>query len=116
MKYIIADPDDQCCRELKGMLEEHELMQFIASFSALGSCVNSIRGEPPDLAFIRLGSPALNGFQLAGLIRETNPEAKVVFLSSDAEYALDAFEEGADGFLMLPLERGKVGELIKQWG
>jgi two-component SAPR family response regulator len=114
MKYIIADPDGQNSQELVEMIDGVGSMQLIGSFTALESHIDIIRGHPPDLAFIRLGSPALNGFRLTGIVREVNPDAKVIFLATEEVYALDAFEEGADGFLMLPLDRGKVGSLIEQ--
>ena len=108
VKHIIVDPDEQSRSQLKNSLDSYGFLDFLGSFTTYESASNSIRGEPPDIAFIKLGKVELNAYGLAGVIREQNPFAKVVFIRSREDYAIDAFECEADGFLLFPFDEDKI--------
>lgn len=112
MKYIIADPDGQSSIDLKKILDGYEILNFKGSFTTLQLAENSIRKEPPDIVFIRMGNVELNAFKLASVIRGLNLFSKVIFFSSQVAYAVDAFECAADGFLLLPFDREKIQNLL----
>jgi two-component SAPR family response regulator len=112
MKYIIADPDEQNGIDLKKILDSYEIFVFQGSFTTLEIAENSIHGEPPDIAFIMMGKVELNAFKLASEIRELNPFSKVIFISSQVEYAVEAFECEADGFLLVPFNGEKIMNLL----
>jgi two-component system response regulator AlgR len=114
MKYIIADPDKNSGSDLKRILDDNKILVFQGSFTTLKAAENSIRKEPPDIAFIRLGKAELNAFRLAGVIKERNPFSKVIFISSQKENAVEAFEHEADGFLLIPFNQKKINQLLQQ--
>ena len=114
MKYIIADPDEQSSIELKKILEGYEMLDFQGSYTTFEIAENSIRKEPPDIAFIRVGNAELNAFQLSCVIQRLNPYSKVIFLSSRLEYAVDAFEWDAYGFISVPYNEGKIKHLLQR--
>lgn len=112
MKYIITDPDEQTGIELKKILDSYEKFDFQGYFMSSEATENSICKELPDIAFVRIGKAELNAFKLAGAIRKLNPFSKVIFLSSNVEYAVEAFECGVDGFLFVPFNREKIEHLL----
>ncbi len=114
MNYIIADPDIQNGIELQKILDEYKMLDCQGSFTTLKTAVNNISRHPPDLAFIFLGKTELNAFRLAGLIKEQNPFSKIIFMSSQKEIAVEAFEYEADGFLLIPFDKRAVGKLLRQ--
>ena len=115
MKYIIADPDEQCRTELKSILDGFNELVFQGGFPSLKSAEESILSAPPDIAFIRTGKAELNPFRLAGALREQNPFTKVVFISSQKEHAVDAFECEADGFVLIPFEEKKIRHMLNSF-
>jgi DNA-binding LytR/AlgR family response regulator len=114
MKYIIADPNIRNGIEIKRILDGYEILDFQGSFATFVAAGNFILDHPPDIAFIFLGKAELNSFRLAGMIRERNPISKVIFISSQKENAVEAFEYGANGFLLMPLDKKKIGKLLIQ--
>lgn len=66
----------------------------------------------PDLALIYIGDSQLNAFSALERIKEITPEVNVVFYSEEPDYALDAYEKGADYFLNLPVDDIKIGKLV----
>lgn len=114
MKYIIADPYTQNGIELKKILDGYEILDFQGTYTTFHAVENYILKHPPDLAFIWLGKAELNAFKLASAIRERNPLSKVIFISSQRESAVEAFEYGADGFLLIPFSQKAVSKLLQQ--
>lgn len=112
MKYIIADPKKQNGIDLKEILDGYEMLDFQGSFTTLEAIENSISRGLPDLAFIRIGEAELNAFKLVGMFRGRNPFPKVILMSSYGEYAVEAFEWEADGFLLLPFSVEKIRHLL----
>lgn len=114
MKYIIADPDVQNSIELKKILDGYEILDFQGSYTTFSAAENYSIKHPPDIAFIWLGKAGLNAFRLAGEIKERNPLSKIIFISSQKENAVEAFEYEADGFLLIPFDKIKIGQLLQQ--
>lgn len=114
MKYIIADPDMQNGIELKKILDGYEILDFQGSYTTYRAAENYCLEHPPDIAFIWLGKAELNALRLAAVIRECNPLSKVIFISSQKENAVEAFEYEADGFLLIPFSRKAIGQLLHQ--
>jgi len=112
MKYMIAQPDELSNIELKRILDGYETLDFGGSFTTFKAAKNDIHENPPDIAFIRMGKAKLNAYELSGALRERNPFLKVVYISNHEEYAVEAFEFGVDGFLLVPFDREKIKRLL----
>ena len=113
MTYIIATADKSRGDELIKILQDDEAMAFTGSFAAHKAAEASIREKPPDMAFIWLGETEINAYRLANVIKEQNALSKVIFVSSHRENAVEAFENEADGFLLIPFDKRAVGKLIQ---
>ncbi|KLU66387.1 putative two-component response-regulatory protein YehT [Desulfosporosinus acididurans] len=114
MNYIIADPDSQNSLELKKLLDGCEILDSQGMYPTFSAAEKDSLEHPPDIAFIRLGKAELNGLRLAVMIRERNPLSQVIFISSQKEDAVEAFEYEADGFLLMPFSQQTIGQLLRQ--
>ena len=114
MKYIIADPDELSNIELKNILDEIKVLDFQGSFRTFEEAEMNIHRESLDIAFVRIGKVALNAYELTRKIRALNPFASVIFISSQEEYALEAFECEANGLLLSPLNRDKIKYFLQK--
>ncbi|MBN2259851.1 MAG: response regulator [Clostridiales bacterium] len=108
MKYIIVDPDELSNIELKNILNDIKMLDFQGSFRTFEEAEKNIRGGYLDVAFIRIGDVALNAYKLTKEIRAINPLARVIFITNQEEYAIEAFECEANGLLLSPFNRDKI--------
>ncbi|MES2756982.1 MAG: LytTR family DNA-binding domain-containing protein [Pseudomonadota bacterium] len=69
------------------------------------STLRSIQAHKPDVVFLDINMPQLNGLEVAKAVRDTTT---VVFLTAYNEHALEAFELGAVDYLVKPLQRGRL--------
>jgi len=109
---MIAEPKEKSSLELKRIMDVYEKLNFRGSFTTYETAKKSICEEPPDFVFIRMGTAGLNAYELLHEIREQKLFTKVVFVSNHEEDAVDAFECEADGFLLTPVNRGKLEHLL----
>jgi len=99
MSALIVDDEIYSREELEAMLEE------TGEFTISGKCANAleaiqaIKKEKPDVLFLDVQMPLINGFELLGMIDE-KIMPNVVFVTAYDEYALKAFEENALDYLL----------------
>ena len=65
-----------------------------------------------DLYLLDILMPHMKGIELAQRIRERGEPAEIIFLTISREYALDAFEVDASGYLLKPLEWEKFQRVL----
>jgi DNA-binding LytR/AlgR family response regulator len=70
--------------------------------------VESLR---PDVVFLDIQVPGLNGLEVA---RHIPDATQVVFVTAHAEHALRAFETGATDYLVKPLDTGRLMQTVKR--
>jgi DNA-binding NarL/FixJ family response regulator len=64
--------------------------------------VNAAEELHPDIVFLDVSMPVLNGIQAAKRLRQANPDAKIVFLTiiKDRDICRAALEAGALGYVL----------------
>ncbi len=111
MRALIVDDEIHAREELEALLIE------TGSFSIVGKCANAvealhaIRKDRPEVLFLDIQMPVINGFELLGMIDEELMPA-VVFVTAYDEYALKAFEENALDYLLKPVEKARLDKTV----
>jgi len=113
LKALIID-DEELARELiKNFLKEYSDIQII------GECENGFEGArqiaelKPDLVFLDIQMPKLNGFEMLELI-ENAPE--IIFITAHNEFAIRAFEMNAVDYLLKPYSRDRLLAAVQKAG
>jgi two-component system LytT family response regulator len=94
-----------------------EYLGGIPGVEVLGECANgfdavkAIAERSPDLVFLDVQMPKLDGFEVLELAGRTTP---VVFVTAHDEFAVRAFEVHAVDYLLKPISPERVGEAIER--
>lgn len=111
IKVLIID-DEQPARDIiKLFLHDHENVKL------LGQCKNGFDGMKmiaelkPDLIFLDIQMPKIDGFEMLELIEE--PPA-VIFCTAYDEYAIKAFEYKAVDYILKPFTKQRFDEAMKK--
>jgi len=111
IRALIVDDEVHSRDELEAMLIETG--EFVIS----GKCANAleaiqaIKKEKPDVLFLDVQMPVVNGFELLSMIDE-KLMPNVVFVTAYDEYALKAFEENTLDYLLKPVEKGRLDKTV----
>ena len=63
------------------------------------------------MALLDIDMPSMNGIELAAKIKMLRPEVSVIFLTGYSQYALDAFNVHASGYLLKPMTSWSLAEI-----
>ena len=111
LKVIIID-DEKLARDLiRSFLSNYENMEVVAECENGFEGIKSINEHKPDLIFLDIQMPKLNGFEMLELIDEN---LNIIFSTAYDQYALKAFEVNAVDYLLKPFSRERFDEAVKR--
>ncbi|MBC7920192.1 MAG: response regulator [Ferruginibacter sp.] len=103
MKVILIDDEPDCVRLLNLQLTDHcPQVQIVAQCTSSEEGLDLIRSLRPDVVFLDIEMPRLNGFQLLARVEEIN--FSVIFVTAYNEFALKAFRFSALDYLLKPID------------
>ena len=109
---IIADDEENLCQHLQGMLNElWPELQVIATAHNGAEALNLIRQEEPDIAFLDIKMPVMNGLTVA---MHSQGQSRVVFITAYNEFAIEAFEHNAIDYLVKPVTQARLVKTIQR--
>lgn len=87
-------------------------VEIIAELNQPVEAVEVINREEPDLLFLDISMPQMNGFELLNVL--TYKDADVIFTTAYDEYALEGFKHGATHYLVKPIEASDLVESVQR--
>lgn len=115
MEYIIADSNPARSHALQLKLKFFPETHFRGCFANEAAFLEEVLRYRPEVAFIYAGDSEINPFFVVEQIRARAPDTKIIILSENREYALLAFEIGADNFLLLPPDEVRLQNIFRNW-
>jgi two-component system, LytTR family, response regulator len=113
IRALIAD-DEPLAREwVRSAVAEDPELEVIGEAGDGFEAAEAIRRLQPDLVFLDVQMPGLDGF---GVLEALSPEEipAVVFVTAFDQYAVRAFEAQAVDYLMKPFSRERVEEAVRR--
>ncbi|MBS0225916.1 MAG: response regulator transcription factor [Proteobacteria bacterium] len=87
-------------------------LQIVAECEDGASAVEALAEHMPDIAFLDIRMPGLNGLEVAALAAEASPRTRIVFVTAYDQYAIDAFERGAIDYLLKPVKPERLDATV----
>ena len=108
---MIVDDEPLAVRLLVSYVEKTPDLQLLASFTDSIRAINAVKEQKPDLLFLDIQMPNIDGMELAHSLPE---ETRVVFITAFKEYAFESYEVNALDFLLKPVRYNKfLGSIEK---
>lgn len=111
-KVIIIDDEPLARSIVKEYLQKNGQLQLMQECGDGFEGVKAIQHHNPDLIFLDIQMPKINGFEMLELI--DNPPA-VIFTTAFDEYAIKAFEAHAIDYLLKPFNQERFDKAVKKW-
>lgn len=106
---IIADDEPLLRHHLNKMLAEVWPQLDVVSVVSDGlSALTEIEQKTPDVAFLDIRMPGMDGMKLAKKLNRLAKPPKIVFITAYDEYAVKAFEQCAFDYLLKPLDEERL--------
>jgi two-component system LytT family response regulator len=111
MKALIIDDERLARKELANMLQQFPEVEILGECANAEEALESIRNLHPDLIFLDIQMPGMNGFEM---LQELDEVPKVVFVTAFDEFAIKAFEVNALDYLLKPVEEVRLAETMQK--
>jgi two-component system LytT family response regulator len=112
IKTIIIDDEPLARQIVKEYLSAHNNINLVAECSDGFEAVKAIQQHEPDLIFLDIQMPKINGFETLELL-DKKPE--VIFTTAFDEYALKAFEQSAVDYLLKPFGSERFDKAVAKF-
>ena len=113
IRVLIVDDEPLARRRIKSLLAHESNIDVIGECSDGFKAVSSISELTPDLVFLDVQMPAMDGFDV---IKTIGPERMptVIFVTAYDQYALKAFEVNALDYLLKPFDRRRFQKTLER--
>ena len=112
---VVVDDEQLACDELAFLLRDFPEVEVIARGSNGLEAVDLIQRMEPELVFLDVNMPGLDGLGVVRRLREKDLELPhFIFVTAYDQFAVEAFRLEAMDYLLKPVERGRLAETIER--
>ncbi len=111
MKVIIIDDEPLARSIVKEYLKDYPNIEVVEECNNGFEGVKAIGEHKPDLIFLDIQMPKINGFEMLELIEPAPP---VIFTTAFDEYAIKAFETHAVDYLLKPFDKERFDKAVQK--
>ena len=111
IKVLIVDDELLGRKRICSLLSEHADIKIVGECVDGREAVEAIQNQKPDLVFLDVQMPKIDGFEVVGIIGTENMPA-VIFVTAYNEYAIRAFEINAVDYLLKPFEKERFERAV----
>lgn len=113
IRAVIADDEPLARRGIRQLLAPHRDVTVVGEARNGIEAVRALRSVRPDLIFLDVQMPELDGF---GVLREVGPDAMpaVIFVTAHDDFAVRAFESNALDYLVKPVEEARFAQALQR--
>jgi two-component system LytT family response regulator len=111
LRAIIVDDEPVARRRLRVLLDGEPRVEVVAECEDGEGALAAVRRLRPDLMFLDVQMPGLDGFDVVELLK---PDAcpAVIFVTAFDKYAMRAFDVHAADYLLKPFARARLGTAV----
>ena len=115
LSAVIVDDEQLARDELAYLLKNTDDVNVVGQGKNGLEAVNLIKEHSPDLVFLDVQMPGLDGFAvIKKLLDKKIPLPKIVFATAFDQYAVKAFEVNAVDYVLKPFDKKRVAQAIQK--
>lgn len=109
---IVIDDDDLDRMAIEAEVKGYEKINLLASFGNPIEAIDFLKKQKPDLLFLDIDMPEINGLDLIRAIKEL--DMLNIIISSHPEFALEGFQLRVFDFILKPVETERFESCMKR--
>jgi two-component system LytT family response regulator len=111
LRAYLVDDEPLALERLRRLLERTGLVEVVGSTSEPETAVTALTANPPDVCFLDIQMPRLDGFEVLARLRS---QPIVIFTTAYDQYALKAFGVNSVDYLLKPIEPESLERALKK--
>lgn len=94
------------------LIKERGLLSQIYDFSSGEEFVQGFKSGHYDIVFLDIVMEQMNGIETGKAIREMDKHTEIIYCTLSSDFAIEAYEVHAMGYLLKPYEPSRIGALL----
>ncbi|MES1195423.1 MAG: LytTR family DNA-binding domain-containing protein [Steroidobacter sp.] len=116
MRILVVDDEWPARERIKQLLNELEDCEVVGEAANGQQALQLSQQLQPDVVLLDVRMPGLSGIEVAQHFNSLDAPPAVVFATAYDEYAVDAFEAEAIGYLLKPVRKEKLARALRHAG
>jgi two-component system response regulator AlgR len=108
VKVLIVDDEQPARERLRQILADEPGFEVVGEAGNGHEALELATTTSPDVVLLDIRMPGMEGIETAHHLNEMDPPPAVVFTTAYDEYAIDAFEARAIGYVLKPVRRSRL--------
>ena len=114
LRTLLVDDEPLAIELMAGLLEPEADIDVVDVARSGRKALAAIRRHSPDLVFLDVEMPGLNGFDVVASLQEDDHMPLIVFVSAFDKYALEAFDVNAVDYILKPVEESRLRRTLER--
>ena len=114
MKVLIVDDEPPARDRLRQLLDESGEHEIVGEAGNGREALEVAARTGPDVVLLDIRMPGMDGIETAHHLNATEAPPAVVFTTAYDEYAIDAFDASAIGYVLKPVRRERLERALRQ--
>lgn len=114
IQAVLVDDERLALMKLEYMLKDLKEINIIGSFTDSTEAIQAVSNSIPDVIFLDIDMPEINGLQAAEMMQKVCPTADIVFVTAYNNYAVEAFELNALDYVLKPVRNDRLVKTIQR--
>lgn len=112
MDVLVVDDEPLARERLARMVEKLEGYRVVAQAANTSTALAVVREQDPDVVLLDVRMPGDDGLEAARQIADLDYPPAIIFCTAYDEYALDAFDTEAVGYLLKPVKQPQLEQVL----
>lgn len=114
MRAVLIDDEYYALQGLQMVLDEIDGIEVVGMYEEGLSALTGVEALNPDLIFLDIEMPGLNGMELFKQILEIQKTPNIVFVTAYNHYAVQAFELNALDYVVKPVQKARLMKTLER--
>jgi two-component system response regulator AlgR len=114
MKILVVDDEQPARERLRQLLGDFDEYEVVGEAANGEEAIRLAAETKPDVVLLDIRMPGVDGIEAAHHLNKLDPPPAIVFATAYDEYAIDAFEARAVGYVLKPVRRERLASALEQ--
>jgi two-component system response regulator AlgR len=114
LRILIVDDEPPARDRLRQLLDDTGEHEVVGEAGNGHEALDMAARVQPDVVLLDIRMPGMDGIETAHHLNKTEVPPAVVFTTAYDEYAIDAFDANAIGYVLKPVRRERLDQALKQ--
>ncbi|KOA20677.1 transcriptional regulatory protein YehT [Clostridium homopropionicum DSM 5847] len=105
---VVVEDEKPILDLMKILISKNEYLNVIGEFTSSKEALSNISKLKPQVVFLDVEMPGMNGIELAREITKYNENIEVIFVTAYEKYAVEAFKVSAINYILKPITEDEI--------